>query len=198
MDLPSPKKHSSLPAWLGSPSELVLEAAAAAAHNLLRGLDDKYDFESLEGQAAAQEYLKLLEKLCSVLQVATCNRAYREEFTQAYRVLYKTGKLGYLSEIIDSAQEQIPHLWVNGEKYLFSAEVLQAGNELYACFNAVKAALDAYSLAPTVVEEATEEVQVLLEHFDKAWTRYERMYVLELIVIEFIQQRPHGCKFVFQ
>jgi hypothetical protein len=46
-------------------------------------------------------------------------------------VLYKEGQLCYLTEILDSAQEGFPYLWVNGEKYVFSGEVLQAGQTLF-------------------------------------------------------------------
>lgn len=40
----------------------------------------------------------------------------------------------YLQEILDSAQENFPHLWVNGEKYVFSDDVLSAGETLYRRF----------------------------------------------------------------
>jgi hypothetical protein len=61
-------------------------------------------------------------------------------------VLYKEGKLCYLTEILDSAQEgtttvynfiiiiAFPYLWVNGEKYVFSKEVIEAGRNLFNNF----------------------------------------------------------------
>jgi len=58
-------------------------------------------------------------------------RNYREQFSKAYKVLYKEGSLCYLTEILDSAQEGFPYLWVNGEKYVFSHEVLDAGRKLF-------------------------------------------------------------------
>ena len=33
----------------------------------------------------------------------------------------------YLPEILDSAQEAFDHLWVNGEKYVFSENVIDSG-----------------------------------------------------------------------
>jgi len=39
-------------------------------------------------------------------------------------------QLSYLTEILDSAQENYPHLWVNGEKYVFSEDVIKAGDNL--------------------------------------------------------------------
>jgi len=46
--------------------------------------------------------------------------------------------LCYLTEILDSAQENFPHLWVNGEKYVFSEDVTQAGEALYKRFLGLK------------------------------------------------------------
>ena len=46
--------------------------------------------------------------------------------------------LNYLVEILDSAQEAFPFLWVNGKKYEFSELVIQQGNMLYDTFLALK------------------------------------------------------------
>lgn len=42
--------------------------------------------------------------------------------------------LSYLTEILDSAQEGFPFLYVNGEKYMFSQDVLEAGQKLFNGF----------------------------------------------------------------
>ena len=44
----------------------------------------------------------------------------------------------YLPEILDSAQEAFDHLWVNGEKYVFSHEVLDAGRKLFQQFRIIQ------------------------------------------------------------
>ena len=61
-------------------------------------------------------------------------------FSASYKVLYESqqaaapheeppniSSLCYLTEILDSAQEALPFLWVNGEKYIFSESVVEAG-----------------------------------------------------------------------
>ncbi len=75
--------------------------------------------------------------LIKAYDVQTVSRDYRQNFSQAYKVLYKEGELSYLTEILDSAQEGtvivyagFPYLWVNGEKYSFSQEVLDHGSRL--------------------------------------------------------------------
>jgi len=73
----------------------------------------------------------LVERLCEVFKAESKSRNYRDQFSKAYKVLYKEGSLCYLTEILDSAQEGFPYLWVNGEKYVFSPEVLSAGSKLF-------------------------------------------------------------------
>ena len=68
------------------------------------------------------------------MKIPTHNREYRSGFSQAYKHLYKEGELSYLTEILDSAQEGIPCLWVNSEKYCFSKEVLENGQKLFESF----------------------------------------------------------------
>ena len=45
----------------------------------------------------------------------------------------------YLPEILDSAQEAFDHLWVNGEKYVFSEHVIESGTKLFAHFEELRA-----------------------------------------------------------
>ena len=72
--------------------------------------------------------------MSEIYKAETSNRDYRNEFSNAYRILYNEDSLCYLTEILDSAQEGFPYLWVNGEKYVFSKEVLDAGSSLFTSF----------------------------------------------------------------
>lgn len=108
--------------------------------------------------------------------------------------------LNYLVEILDSAQESFPYLWVNGKKYEFSQVVLQQGNMMYGTFSDLKEAISQLHLC-VVTAKATmssefcqlppEEllrhrtrVERLLEQFDQDWSIYEKAYVTELMAIE--------------
>jgi hypothetical protein len=84
-----------------------------------------------------------VEKVIVTLGIRTESKDYRKNFTKAYRVLYNTG-LCYLIEILDSAQEAFPFLWVNSEKYSFSPKVLAKGQSLYLAFNTLKEKLIAF------------------------------------------------------
>lgn len=113
---------------------LLLEHTILCSSKLSQRIDNKYDLDSDHGQRCCKKLLNQLENLCETFKVKCASRDYRNHFSKAYKVLYKEGSLCYLTEILDSAQEGFPYLYVNGEKYVFSSEVLQAGTKLFTSF----------------------------------------------------------------
>lgn len=67
----------------------------------------------------------------------------------------------------------MPHMWVNGEKYVFSEHVIQKGIQLYTAFKDLLKSIEAQS-----------DCRRNLEAFDTRYQIYEQAYVNELIVIE--------------
>ena len=169
---------------------LLLENTVMMADHLKLRSDDKYDLDSKDGQRACKRFLNQVERLCEVFKVSSSERSYRHQFSKAYKVLYKEGSLCYLTEILDSAQEGFPYLWVNGEKYVFSTEVLDAGTKLFKQFKIVQNTIR--DLYECIVDESVnitiiyimEEMAKHLEEFDQTWVNYEQIYVLELMLIE--------------
>lgn len=108
------------------------------ANRLIPRDENKWDLDSDYGQDIFKNFLETLERLYKVselvtfksLKIKTVNRTYRSKFSKAYTCLYKEGNLCFLTEIIDSAQEGIECLWVNGNKYSFSKDTLDMGNKL--------------------------------------------------------------------
>jgi hypothetical protein len=98
--------------------------------------------------------------------------------------LYQEGHLCYLTEILDSAQEGIQCLWVNGEKYSFSKEVLDHGNKLYNNFCQILVLIrSAYQKASDDsfyenIQQIKQELKLGLEEFDKRWVTYEQVKIL--------------------
>ena len=162
-----------------------------------------YDFDTEAGLDNCRKYLESLENLFALCFLKRASRAYRSEFTAAYRVLYDNpvaSPLNYLVEILDSAQESFPYLWVNGKKYEFSELVLQQGNMLFQTFSELKTAIhnlhltvinarvistdDFCSLSFDDLQKLRNKVERLLEQFDQDWSIYEKGYVTELMEIE--------------
>lgn len=160
------------------------------ADHLKQRTDDKYDLDSKDGQRACKRFLNQVERLCEVFKAKSANRNYRNQFSKAYKVLYKENCLCYLTEILDSAQESFPYLWVNGEKYVFSTEVLDAGTKLFKEFKMVQNTIrDLYECiidesVNMTVQYIMEEMAKHLQQFDQTWVNYEQIYVLELMLIE--------------
>ena len=104
-----------------------------------------------------------------------------------------SSECAYLPEILDSAQEAYDHLWVNGEKYVFSEHVIESGEELYEDFNKMRNFINSffnenfqYGMSKERAEfpAELEELKKMIRAFDELWTIYENKYVYELMVIE--------------
>lgn len=117
------------------------------------------------------------------------SRHYRKKFSKAYWVLYDEG-CTFLPEILDSAQEAFPHLWVNGEKYVFSNEVIDCGKWMVNTFEQLRINLPSFKIwfeKASKLESIKQCKSLLIEtlyEFDRIWTEYEKNYVMELMVIE--------------
>jgi hypothetical protein len=80
--------------------------------------------------------------------------------------------------------EGFPYLWVNGEKYSFSQEVLDHGSRLMIEFFKLEHCLrDFYGKltqegGSAVLEGGVGEVRENLGEFDASWSTFERLYVL--------------------
>ena len=85
----------------------------------------------------------------------------------------------YLVDILDSAQEACPYMWVNGEKYVFSEHVIQKGISMFATL------VDLTRRIPKIQTTGDmEELKKLITSFDVEWCAYEKAYISELIIIE--------------
>lgn len=82
---------------------LLLENTVMMSDHLKQRTDDKYDLDSEDGQRACKRFLNQIERLCDVFKAQCAARNYRDQFSKAYKVLYKEGALCYLTEILDSA-----------------------------------------------------------------------------------------------
>ena len=165
--------------------------------NKLNMIEGKFDFESNDGNEICRQTLQQLEQLILSFNIKISNRDYRKKFTKAYIFLYQDNSLGYLTEILDSAQEGTPYLFVNGEKYIFSKEVIERGNQLFVSFcslimlitDDVNLIYDEIIFDDNKLKNMINDLKNCLSEFDKKWTMYEEKYIMELIYIEKISRR---------
>lgn len=174
-----PRPLTEIEEFRRSPDFLLLENTVMMSDHLKQRADEKYDLDSEDGQRACKRFLNQIERLCEVFKADCAARTYREQFSKAYKVLYKEGSLCYLTEILDSAQEGFPYLWVNGEKYVFSHEVLDAGRKLFHQFRIIQNVIR--NLYERIIEDTVnitvqsiiEDMAKHLDDFDQTWVNYE-------------------------
>jgi len=70
-----------------------------------------------------------------------------------------------LTEILDSAQEGFPYLWVNGEKYVFSNDVLDAGKKLFQQFKVIQNVIR--NIYDRIMDEVNITVQDVLQEMNR-------------------------------
>lgn len=159
------------------------------------------DLDDEQGADVCKAYLCSLERLACSMALELSSRTYRQQFTNSYKVLYQQmrdqfgSQAAYLPEILDSAQESFDHLWVNGEKYVFSDHVVESGTLLSTHFTALRDYITSFyqkyyeidgnkgSLDEALAKDLQQLKQMLVK-FDDLWTQYESKYVGELMVIE--------------
>ena len=143
-----------------------------------------------EGNEICQDFLNQIEVLMKSLNIKGKDREYRKKFTKAYYLLFEENKLCFLSEIFDSAQENTTYIVVNEEKFFFSEDVLNYGNDLFVAFCAVVTLLmDSVKIMKDKlksfdINKILENIKSSLIDFDDKWVIYEEKYINELILIE--------------
>ena len=177
--------------FIQSQQYVNLEKAFLYANNLflLKG-ENNFEIASDEGNEICHKLLNQIECLMVSMNIKGENRDYRKKFTKAYFYLFEENKLCFLTEILDSAQENTPYIIVNDEQYNFSKEVLNCGNDLFNSFCSM-----IMLLADTVknirdelfyidINKIKDKIKFSLIDFDSKWVKYEEKYINELIEIE--------------
>ena len=174
-----------------SPTYIHLLKSYIYSNNLIlfKG-EEHFDLESEKGLKACQKFLRQIELLMMSLKLDGENREYRKKFTKSYFDLFNKKKLGFLTEILGSAQETTPNIIVNGVEYGLTKEVLELGNNLINSFcslimtinEVVKNIRD--EIFYKNINKTKEDLKIELIEFDKKWVKYEAKYIFELIEIE--------------
>ena len=187
----SNKNYNNYVKFIKSPQYSDLKKTFLYANKIFR-LKGENNFEigTDEGNEICQDFLNQVEVLMKSFNINGHNREYRKKFTKAYNLLFEDNKLCFLSEIFDSAQENTSYIIVNEEKYYFSEEVLNYGNDLYVSFCAlITLLMDSIKIMKDKlisfdINNIIDNIKSCLIEFDLKWVSYEDKYINELIIIE--------------
>ena len=185
------KNKNNLEKFMKSPQYSDLQKTYLYANKIysLKG-ENNFDIGTDEGNEICQEFLNQIEVLMKSMNIKGQDRNYRKKFTKAYFLLFEENKLCFLSEIFDSAQENTSFIVVNEEKYYFTEEVLNYGNDLFVSFCAlITLLIDSIKMIKDKVisfdiNKILDNIHSCLIDFDMKWVRYEEKYINELIIIE--------------
>ena len=163
--------------------------------NLFKLSHNKYDFESENAVNICKELFSQIEQLYTSFNITMSPRTYRNKFTQTYLSLYEDNTYGYFTEILDNAQEAIPYLVVNGEKFIFSKAVIEHGHQLITAFTSLLQSINdiitiSYEeVSYDSINDLVNDVVSNLINFDKKWVTYEEKYINGLIYIDKVSRR---------
>jgi len=171
----------------------AIEQLVAAHHNLMTD-GGHADVRSEAGYSACANFLSAVEVAAQGLGIDAAPRGYREKFSPNYRALFPDSNRHYRVDVLEASIDQHSAIWVNGDKFELSADVMSHAEGLQKAWAELGATLDRWSqasevLSPTVrhmpvVRPPLPEMVASLHRLDVAWASFEHRYIGELIHIE--------------
>lgn len=175
---------------LGAPEEAAVSRLAAASRRAAN-----LDIKSAAGADSCAAYLIAVEAAAVALQLPPTPRSYRAHFPLNYKSLFPGEARSYRADVLEASLEHYNVIWVNGEKFEFSAEATQRAEELQCAWIELGSVLERWDRA-TPKSRSPErpnncstrpsriELSGVLKNLDSAWASFEERYISELVQIE--------------
>lgn len=149
---------------------------------------DRVNTKSEDGSNACAAYLEAVDVAAETLRLEKAPRKYREDFTINYRALFPDQARNYRVDVLEAGFEQYATIWVNGDKFEFSAEAMRRAEALQRAWWELGAVLERWSQASRQStwsqRPAKTELRTSLVTLDFSWASFEHKYIAELIEIE--------------
>jgi hypothetical protein len=172
---------------LSAAEEVAVERLAATHRRLL--IDGgRVNTKSEAGYSACAMFLDGLESTAKAMRLEPAPRSYRVAFTINYRALFPDEARNYRVDVLEASVEQYAVIWVNGDKFEFSAEAMRRAEALQRAWSELAVLLERWSQASEQRRSTTRpvrnELRSTLVALDCAWASFEHKYIAELIDIE--------------
>jgi len=171
-----------------TPPEEGYVARLAAAHRRLPHLAGHIDTKSEAGFGSCAAFLEGLDSVAQAMHLEQAPRTYRDTFTINYRALFPGQARHYRMDVFEASADQFYVIYVNGDKFEFTAEVMRRAEALQKVWAEVGAILSRWHQAAEQpwwsARPTRSEVNTVLVAFDFAWASFEHKYITELIKIE--------------
>mmetsp|Transcript_86791 Transcript_86791/g.218470 ORF Transcript_86791/g.218470 Transcript_86791/m.218470 type:complete len:535 (-) Transcript_86791:127-1731(-) len=160
----------------------------ASAHRRLIIEGGRVNTKSEAGFNACALFLESLDATAKAMRLDAAPRSYRVAFTINYRALFPDEARNYRVDVLEASVEQYAVIWVNGDKFEFSAEAMRRAEALQRSWSELAALLERWSQAseqPRLSTRPTRsELRNTLVALDCTWASFEHKYIAELIEIE--------------
>eukprot|EP00406_Dinophysis_acuminata_P070259 CAMPEP_0179279884 /NCGR_PEP_ID=MMETSP0797-20121207/36345_1 /TAXON_ID=47934 /ORGANISM="Dinophysis acuminata, Strain DAEP01" /LENGTH=536 /DNA_ID=CAMNT_0020988529 /DNA_START=58 /DNA_END=1668 /DNA_ORIENTATION=+ len=171
-----------------SASEEGAVSRLATTHRRLLMDGGRVNTKSEEGFNACAVFLDGLDTVARTMRLDTAPRTYRVAFTINYRALFPDEARNYRVDVLEASVEQYHVIWVNGDKFEFTAEAMQRAEALQRAWSELGKLLERWTQASEPPKSATRparsELRSTLIALDFAWASFEHKYIAELIEIE--------------
>lgn len=171
-----------------SAAEEVAIARLAATYRRLLMDSGRVNTKSEAGYNACAMFLDGLDAAARTLRLDAAPRSYRVAFTINYKALFPDEARNYRVDVLEASVEQYAVIWVNGDKFEFSAEAMRRAEALQRAWTELGTLLERWSEAaeqPRTLSRPTRtELRNALIALDFAWASFEHKYIAELIEIE--------------
>ncbi|OII74553.1 uncharacterized protein cubi_00106 [Cryptosporidium ubiquitum] len=157
-----------------------------------------------QGFRGCKLFLSNIEVVNEILEIEASERIYRDSFTNNYKALFPYPKKRfYRVDVLEASIEGYTSIWVNGERFEFNANVIQAGKELHESWICLVTLI--FQIKDLIEERIKKNKDVnifdfenelwkaniinVLKRFDQSWVEFEKEYITELISIENVARR---------
>jgi len=144
-------------------------------------------WEGREGGESGAAAVQRLDDAADTLRIKVAPRGYRNGFTANYRQLFPNiGERYYRTDVLEAALDEFTVMWVNGEKFELGAETKLRARHLRDAWEGLRIHLQSQHWDQVAFRSTTDidTVRIVLELIDNAWSRFEELYIGELIQIE--------------
>jgi len=149
---------------------------------------DRVDVKSEAGYAACAAYLSSIDMAARNLGLEAAPRQYRLAFSANYQALFPDNARHYRVDVLEASADQDPAIWVNGDKFEFSAEATGHAQMLQHAWAALGLQLERWNQSSDEnaleARPARQTLAAALIALDQAWAEFEQQYITELIEIE--------------
>ncbi|CAK9050840.1 unnamed protein product [Durusdinium trenchii] len=156
----------------------------ASAHSRLVVEGGRVNTKSEAGFNSCALFLECLDATERAMHLDAAPRKYRASFTINYRALFPDEARNYRVDVLEASVEQYAVIWVNGDKFEFSAEAMRRAEALQRCWADLAVLLERWNSEARAHRPARSELRSALVALDSAWASFEHKYIMELIEIE--------------